>query len=78
MPLLRAFVREGSTATEVVLYARFYKKASLPFATGAGAADRCFTIVCSAVGTSAVTSKVIAHERESSCTVVAEKVSGTE
>ncbi|MFE5156486.1 hypothetical protein ACFQ8Q_27845 [Streptomyces cyaneofuscatus] len=75
---LYAFVREGTTATEVVMYTQPYEKAALPLSSGMGTARRCFTIVYSAVGTPKTTAAVTAHERKVSCVRVAEEVDGTD
>lgn len=77
MALLYAFVREESTATEIVRFTQPYERAMRLLSPATGTADRCFTIVYRAVGTPSVTADVTAHGSDVSCARIAEELNGT-
>ncbi|MEV4881322.1 hypothetical protein [Streptomyces cyaneofuscatus] len=74
--LLHVFIREGSTATEVVQFTQPYEPAAMLLSPALTTVERCFTIVYEAVGTPSVSADVTAHGKDVSCVRIAEELNG--
>ncbi|MFC9246187.1 hypothetical protein ACFT7S_19950 [Streptomyces sp. NPDC057136] len=74
MSLLYAYVRTGSTATEVVQFTQPYEPAAMLLAPSLSTVKQCFTIVYEAVGTPSVSANVTPHGKDLSCVRVADEL----